>query len=125
MENQEKKDYIEILNEFDNLIKNEMFKTEEEKKLIEDLKNVIEKDRKNKISEYIINNNERIELNEIGKSSEKNNPPKKKNEKKNNNNTTRTNIDKDLISNDYSLSKNINININNEKKILNLILISI
>ena len=61
MENQEKKDYIEILNEFDNLIKNEMFKTEEEKKLIEDLKNVIEKDRKNKISEYIINNNERIE----------------------------------------------------------------
>ena len=61
MENQEKKDYLEILNELDKIIKNEVFKTEEEKRLIEDLKTVIEKDRKNKISEYIINNNERIE----------------------------------------------------------------
>ena len=61
MENQEKKDYLEILNELDNIIKNEVFKTEEEKRLIEELKTVIEKDRKNKISEYIIENNERIE----------------------------------------------------------------
>ena len=86
-----------------NINKYDFSKTETDKKL-----------NQNSGSNFYRNNNERIELNEIGKSSEKNNPPKKKNEKKNNNNTTRTNIDKDLISNDYSLSKNINININND-----------
>ena len=61
------------------------------------------------------NENEKIEINKIGEKSSKSNPPKKKEEKKNNSITTRANNDKDLISNDYSLSKNININYNNSE----------